>query len=274
MSRLSTLATSTLTPALNVLATVLPAGTLLSLVRTNAPPLPGLTCWNSTTDHNCPSIFSTMPFFMSLVVATRRPFQLEEVSALAYRVQHAGGGQPLPRRPQSGGEGADDESFGDPAGSAEFGETAQTLDRDHHRDRRWVGSEDGSGDRQPFQDADPGSTPQHLGRVRPGRSPRPGGGAGEIGLGTLDFGGGALGPPFGTPQHPHRDRVAARGRQGQREDHHGADQDRRHGPAPASRSVSSRIARGCTARSSAHRATRSRCPTAWALTPRSRATCR
>src|SRR5262245_46829012 len=71
MSRLSTLATSTLTSALKVLSTTLPDSTFFSLVRTTAPPLPGLWCWNHTTDHNCPSRLSTMPFFRSLVVATR-----------------------------------------------------------------------------------------------------------------------------------------------------------------------------------------------------------
>src|SRR5262249_52588429 len=44
--------------------------TFFSFVRTNAPPLPGLTCWNSTTVHSCPSMFSVMPFLRSLVVAT------------------------------------------------------------------------------------------------------------------------------------------------------------------------------------------------------------
>ena len=47
MSRLSTVAVSTLVPALKVLSTTLPDSTFFSLVRTNAPPLPGLTCWNS-----------------------------------------------------------------------------------------------------------------------------------------------------------------------------------------------------------------------------------
>src|SRR5512133_2421274 len=68
--RLSTVAVSTLVPALNVLSTTLPESTFLSVVRTNAPPLPGLTCWNSTTDQSWPSRSSTMPFFRSLVVAT------------------------------------------------------------------------------------------------------------------------------------------------------------------------------------------------------------
>jgi len=71
MSRLSTLATSTLTSALKVLSTTLPDITFLSFVRITAPPLPGLWCWNQTTDHSCPSRLSTMPFLRSFVVATR-----------------------------------------------------------------------------------------------------------------------------------------------------------------------------------------------------------
>src|SRR3954451_3648960 len=71
MPRLSTVAVSTFVPALKVLSTTLPERTCLSFVRTNAPPLPGLTCWNSTTDQSWPlSSLSTMPFFRSLVVAT------------------------------------------------------------------------------------------------------------------------------------------------------------------------------------------------------------
>src|SRR5690348_12828019 len=66
----STVATSTLTPALKVRSTTLPDRTFLSLVRTNAPPLPGLTCWKSTTLQSWPSRFSVMPFLRSLVVAT------------------------------------------------------------------------------------------------------------------------------------------------------------------------------------------------------------
>src|SRR5882724_5586491 len=70
MSRLSTLAVSTLVPALNVLSTTLPDRTFFSVVRTNAPPLPGLTCWKSTIVHSWPSRLSTRPFFRSFVVAT------------------------------------------------------------------------------------------------------------------------------------------------------------------------------------------------------------
>ena len=70
MSERSTLAVSTLTPALNVLSTILPLMTFLSFVRTKAGPLPGLTCWNSTTDHSPLSILRTMPFLRSFVLAT------------------------------------------------------------------------------------------------------------------------------------------------------------------------------------------------------------
>src|SRR5450631_154071 len=67
--RLSTLAVSTLVPALKVLSTTLPERTALSLVRTKAGPLPGLTCWNSTTDQSWLPMLRTMPFLRSLVEA-------------------------------------------------------------------------------------------------------------------------------------------------------------------------------------------------------------
>src|SRR4051812_34652314 len=71
MVRLSTLATSTFTSALKVLSTVLPDSMFFSFVRTTAPPLPGLWCWNQMTDHSWPSRLRTMPFLRSLVVAMR-----------------------------------------------------------------------------------------------------------------------------------------------------------------------------------------------------------
>src|SRR5215217_4493700 len=70
IDRLSTVAVSTLVPALKVRSTTFPDSTFFSVVRTKAPPLPGLTCWNWTTDHSWPSRSSTRPFFRSLVVAT------------------------------------------------------------------------------------------------------------------------------------------------------------------------------------------------------------
>ena len=84
MSRLSTVAVSTLVPALKVLSTTLPDSTFFSLVRTKAPPLPGLTCWNSTTDQSWPSRLSTMPFFRSFVVATSVSLVGRQVRARAH----------------------------------------------------------------------------------------------------------------------------------------------------------------------------------------------
>src|ERR1700739_1380464 len=89
ISRLSTLATSTLMPALKVLSTTLPDSTFFSLVRTKAGPSPACTCWNSTTSHSCPSRFSVMPFFRSLVLATRR-LQLQDQQFPGGRSQESG----------------------------------------------------------------------------------------------------------------------------------------------------------------------------------------
>src|SRR5512141_3122139 len=68
MSFFSSSACSTRTPALNVRSNTLPFFRLRSLVRTKAPPLPGLTCWNSTTVNRPLSSSSVIPFFRSLVV--------------------------------------------------------------------------------------------------------------------------------------------------------------------------------------------------------------
>src|SRR6266511_1289563 len=73
ISRFSRMATSTGSSARNVLSRTRPVLTFFSLVRTKAPPLPGLTCWNSTTFMRSPSMFSVMPFFRSLVVGIVPP---------------------------------------------------------------------------------------------------------------------------------------------------------------------------------------------------------
>src|SRR6478735_9279323 len=124
--RLSTLLVSTLVPALNVLSTTLPDRTALSLVRTNAGPLPGFTCWNSTTDQSCPSMLSTMPFFRSLVEATWGAVLRRELGGRSDR-QVAAGGPERPSgypgqgpdaeedarpRPRVARQGADDEPLG------------------------------------------------------------------------------------------------------------------------------------------------------------------
>src|SRR5918999_1141023 len=48
-------------PARNVRSTTAPESRFFSLVRTKAPPLPGLTCWNSTMRQTCPSSWMCIP---------------------------------------------------------------------------------------------------------------------------------------------------------------------------------------------------------------------
>src|SRR4029453_4218775 len=58
---------STFSPARNVLSITRPCRMCLSLVRTKAPPLPGLTCWKSTMVYGCPSNWILSPFLNSAV---------------------------------------------------------------------------------------------------------------------------------------------------------------------------------------------------------------
>src|SRR5918996_5402684 len=58
-------------PALNVLSMTAPSSTRLSLVRTKAPPLPGLTSWNSTMRKTLPSTSMWVPFLNWLVLTMR-----------------------------------------------------------------------------------------------------------------------------------------------------------------------------------------------------------
>src|SRR5919201_5865194 len=60
-------------PARKVRSTTAPEPSALSFVRTNAPPLPGFTCWNSTIRHTEPSSSMCIPFlnwFVETVSAT------------------------------------------------------------------------------------------------------------------------------------------------------------------------------------------------------------
>src|SRR5919202_1755764 len=59
-------------PARKVLSMTAPSVVRLSLVRTNAPPLPGLTCWNSTILKTVPSTSIWVPFLNWLVLITPR----------------------------------------------------------------------------------------------------------------------------------------------------------------------------------------------------------
>src|SRR5204863_1656201 len=54
-------------PARNVRSITLPSEARRSFVRTNAPPLPGLTCWNSRTLKIVPSTSMWFPFLNWLV---------------------------------------------------------------------------------------------------------------------------------------------------------------------------------------------------------------
>ena len=58
---------SNFSPARNVRSTTAPLPSDFSLVRTNAPPLPGFTCWNSTIRHVWPSSSMCIPLRKSLV---------------------------------------------------------------------------------------------------------------------------------------------------------------------------------------------------------------
>src|SRR5665213_2839840 len=57
-------------PARNVRSSTAPSLVRRSLVRTNAPPLPGLTCWNSTILKTTPSTSMWLPFLNWLVEIT------------------------------------------------------------------------------------------------------------------------------------------------------------------------------------------------------------
>src|SRR5919199_5072999 len=67
-------------PARKVLSITAPSVVRLSLVRTKAPPLPGLTCWNSTILKTVPSTSMWVPFLNWFVLIT--------AARLAARVRH------------------------------------------------------------------------------------------------------------------------------------------------------------------------------------------
>src|SRR6266498_9706 len=128
--RFSRMAISTGSSARKVLSSTRPVRTFFSLVRTKAPPLPGLTCWNSTTFMSAPSMFSVMPFFRSLVVGiappdARRAGLPAQGRRAAYRSQLeellGGGGEQLVT------VRADDSEILDPH-AAEAGEVDTGLD--------------------------------------------------------------------------------------------------------------------------------------------------
>src|SRR6266700_769141 len=73
MSFVSVRTRGNFSPARNVRSTTAPVSRPLSFVRTNAPPFPGLTCWNSTMRQTEPSSSMCIPFlnwFVLTVSAT------------------------------------------------------------------------------------------------------------------------------------------------------------------------------------------------------------
>src|SRR4051794_3452359 len=77
-------------PARNVRSMTAPDSNAFSRVRTNAPPLPGFTCWNSTIRKTVPSTSMCMPFLNWLVET------ISAMCASAYRGgRRSRGGEPF-----------------------------------------------------------------------------------------------------------------------------------------------------------------------------------
>src|SRR6185436_4282095 len=73
-------------PARKVLSMTAPSPERLSLVRTNAPPLPGFTCWNSTILKTVPSTSMWAPFLNWLVLIMR----VGRLAALGWPIDGSG----------------------------------------------------------------------------------------------------------------------------------------------------------------------------------------
>src|SRR3954452_23813151 len=85
-------------PARNVRSITAPSEARRSLERTNAPPLPGLTCWNSRILKTVPSTSMWLPFLNWLVEIT--PLQASGAGAVAAtRSARGRAGGILPARP-------------------------------------------------------------------------------------------------------------------------------------------------------------------------------
>src|SRR5215216_5157132 len=79
-------------PARKVRSTTAPVSRFLTLVRTNAPPLPGFTCWNSTMRQTPPSMPMCMPFlnWFVLTISAIASNLVESAEFLRERGQHLG----------------------------------------------------------------------------------------------------------------------------------------------------------------------------------------
>ena len=95
----------------NVLSTTAPDSSAFSFVRTNAPPFPGFTCWNSTIRQTSPSSSMCIPFrnwFVETVsamaaVTLLRGAPSRTASAARGRPASRGRGPRSARRPRRGG---------------------------------------------------------------------------------------------------------------------------------------------------------------------------
>src|SRR5579862_8726849 len=106
------MACSTRSSARNVRSSTAPVRTFLSLVRTKAPPLPGLTCWNSTTLNSPSGRSRVMPFFRSLVetliVGARLPGLFLRSETGRHRFQGQAVAVPTEAHDRPGGHRGDD----------------------------------------------------------------------------------------------------------------------------------------------------------------------
>src|ERR671911_533662 len=83
---------SNFSPARKVRSTTEPLARFFSFVRTNAPPLPGLTCWKPTIRQTSPSTLTCMPFlnwFVLTASATDRNL-VDADQVLGERGEHLG----------------------------------------------------------------------------------------------------------------------------------------------------------------------------------------
>src|SRR5829696_9019163 len=91
MLRVSVRTGRNFSPARKVLSITLPSVVRLSFVRTNAGPLPGLTCWNSTILKIVPSTSMWVPFLNWLVEITAASLALPlRAQVLEQRLERGG----------------------------------------------------------------------------------------------------------------------------------------------------------------------------------------
>src|SRR5688572_22080979 len=91
MSRLSMMACSSFSSARNVRSICAPERVLRRVVRTKAPPLPGFTCWKSTTWNSPSGRLRDIPRFRSLVETAGMADPLSVLGGLCEQAAPIGG---------------------------------------------------------------------------------------------------------------------------------------------------------------------------------------